>query len=155
MSKTTKSTTESNKPAKASEKSAGRPPRADRVEQNGFTHPRSGVTLQVWQLCDKLAKTSPDGRPVRAEVLAQAEKLGLNPNMAASQFAWWRGFHGIVGRTAKPKAPKAPKAGKGKKDAGSKAVAAVKGSKAPKAPKAPAAPVPPAPVAPVPPAPAA
>ena len=145
MSKTTKAATKSNKPAKASEsKKVGRPPAADRVEKNGAVQPKEGTDCRkVWDLATKIG-------PDRAAVLEAAAKANINPATASTQFARWRQFNGIVGRTAKPKAPKAPKA---KKDAGTKAVAAVKASKAPKAPAAPAMPA--APVATVPPAPAA
>lgn len=137
--KSTKPATKPSKPATA--KSAGRPPAADRVEKNGAVQPKEGTDCRkVWDLATKLG-------PDRAAVIEAAVKANINPATASTQFARWRQFSGIVGRTAKPKAPKAPK---DKKDAGSKAVAAVKASKAPKAPKAPvvpAAPVPPAPAA--------
>lgn len=67
-----------------------------RVHQNGVTRPASGTrTGMVWDICDRLSKKL--GAPVaRKDVMAETKNCGINPATAATQYALWRRFHGIV-----------------------------------------------------------
>lgn len=67
-----------------------------RVHQNGVTRPTSGTrTGMVWDICDRLSKKL--GAPVaRKDVMAETKNCGINPATAATQYALWRRFHGIV-----------------------------------------------------------
>lgn len=67
-----------------------------RVHQNGVTRPISGTrTGMVWDICDRLSKKL--GAPVaRKDVMAETKNCGINPATAATQYALWRRFHGIV-----------------------------------------------------------
>lgn len=101
-------------------KSAKRSPRANRIEKNGVVRPYAGVTLKLWEIADRLAAK---GTIVRADLLAAADKAGIEAGTASTQYGHWRKFHGITGRAkvaarkpakkaarkAAPKAPRAPK----------------------------------------------
>ena len=67
-----------------------------RVHQNGVTRPASGTrTGMVWDICDRLSKKL--RAPVaRKDVMAETKNCGINPATAATQYALWRRFHGIV-----------------------------------------------------------
>lgn len=90
----------------AAKKAAAKPkaPKAPKVEQNGVVRPKDGSkTGEVWAIADKLKGRKKDC-PLRADVLAEAEKAGINPATAATQFGRWRTFNGFVGRIPKEKA---------------------------------------------------
>lgn len=59
---------------------------------NGVSKPGGGTTRQIWDMADNISKKSK--RPAtRAEVLAEAEKAGLNASTAATQFGRWQKFY--------------------------------------------------------------
>lgn len=60
-----------------------------------ITPPKAGTTsARVWALADELsALTGLSAK--RSDVLAAAEKEGINRATAATQFGLWRTFHGI------------------------------------------------------------
>ena len=106
-------------------------PKVVRETQNGQTKPAEGTkTGRLWAIIDQISAEKGEPAP-RKDVLERAEKEGFNLAMAASLYAHWRKFHGLVGRAAPGKAAPASAA-----DAGAAAPAA---PPAPPAPPAPAA----------------
>lgn len=73
--------------------------KADRVERNGITRPASGTTTGgIWDVADEISM-SHNGHPATiAEVRAHAKMLHVNDHTIKTQYARWRGFHGIKGR---------------------------------------------------------
>lgn len=78
--------------------------------KNGITRPKDGTkVVKVWELADKVSADK--GEPAtRKEVVELATAAGLNAAMAASHYALWRKYHGLVGdkspgRIVKPAAP--------------------------------------------------
>lgn len=93
-------------PAPAAEKAPKAPkaPKIERESQNGQTKPADGTkTGKLWAIIDKLSAEKQEPAS-RKEVLEAAEKDGFNLAMAASLYAHWRKFHGLVGRAAPGKA---------------------------------------------------
>ena len=84
------------KKEKAQKNEAKKEQQPARVHQNGVIRPISGTrTGMVWDICDRLSKEI--GAPVaRKDVMAETKNCGLNPATAATQYALWRRFHGIV-----------------------------------------------------------
>jgi colicin import membrane protein len=76
-------------------------------EQNGVRRPRpEGKCGQAWAMMDEMS--SELGQPVPVgDFVKAAEAAGLNINMARSNYAVWKKFHGIIGRVAKPVKPEA------------------------------------------------
>ena len=64
--------------------------------QNGISRPKDGTNSgKVWSIADKLSAKA--GEPAkRKDVLADAEKANVNTATAATQFARWRTYHGVV-----------------------------------------------------------
>lgn len=74
--------------------------RTARLQQNGITRPTGGVTGQIWDLADKLSADN-QGQPVAIATLrAHADLKQVNENTLKTQYARWRGYHGIKGRAA-------------------------------------------------------
>lgn len=119
--------------AATTEAKAPKAPKVEREKQNGQTKPAPGTkTGRLWQIIDDISAELGEPAP-RKTVLERAEKEGFNLAMAASLYAHWRKFHGLVGKAAPGKAADA-------------APAAPADGAAPAAPPAP--PAPPAPAAP-------
>lgn len=79
-------------------------PKVVRETQNGQTKPAEGTkTGRLWAIIDQISADKGEPAP-RKEVLERAEKEGFNLAMAASLYAHWRKFHGLVGRAAPGKA---------------------------------------------------
>lgn len=84
--------------------------RADRLQQNNITRPASGTTTgKIWDLADKLSAERGDGHPVEvAKLRAHADMKQVNDHTLKTQFARWRSFHGIKGRTPALASPEQP-----------------------------------------------
>lgn len=64
-----------------------------RKEQNGIVRPQKGITLQVWEACEK--HFSEFGKsPLPSDLMY----LDINEHTIRTQYARWRKFNGIVGR---------------------------------------------------------
>lgn len=112
-------------PSKPSKTAAPPPPKADkppkapkeakpkieRVTANGVTRPKDGsLTGKVWDIADKITAGKPKGEHAsRTEVMADAEKAGINEATVATQYQRWRTFFGVPKAGPKVKEPKAPK----------------------------------------------
>lgn len=131
--KAPKAETNTDTTAAAAAPAAPKEPKAPKVvreTQNGQTKPAEGTkTGRLWAIIDEISAQKGEPAP-RKDVLERAEKEGFNLAMAASLYAHWRKFHGLVGRAAPGKA--APVA------------AADAGAATPPAPPAPPAPAAPA-----------
>ncbi len=98
------------KAAKEAEKEAKKAAK-QQPEQNGVRRPGpDGKCGQAWALMDSMS--SKLGAPVPVgDVVKQGEADGLNPGNVRAEYARWKKFHGIVGRTPpakeKPAAPEA------------------------------------------------
>lgn len=91
---------EAAKQAKLAEKEASKMP-----ESNGVRRPKaSSLCGKCWAIFDELsAKT---GAPATiGEALKISEPQGLNPATMHTQYARWRKFFAVSGRTVKPAAP--------------------------------------------------
>lgn len=88
---------EAAKAAKEAAKNATKMP-----EQNGVRRPKpDGKCGQAWAIMDQLSAQT--GAPALIkDVLVKAAEQGLNKANVQAEFARWRKFHGISGRTAKP-----------------------------------------------------
>jgi hypothetical protein len=77
------------------------------VSQRGVTQPKEGTkTRRVWDIADALSKEK--GAPVAiAELQPVAAKEGLNDATIRTQYARWKGFHGVFGSVPKAAAPAA------------------------------------------------
>ena len=77
-----------------------------------MTQPKEGTkTRLVWDLADQLSKAK--GAPVAIGELApvaSAAPHNLNDATIRTQYARWKGFHGVYGSVAKAAAPEAPAA---------------------------------------------
>lgn len=107
-------------------------PKVVRVNQNGVTRPKEGTkTGTVWAIADTISATNE--RPAyRKEVLEEADKAGINPATATTQYGQWRRFHGLKGRGRPPEEEGAKKPAKPAKPAAKKAAKkAAKGTKKP------------------------
>lgn len=83
---------------------APKAPKVEREKQNGQTKPAPGTkTGRLWQIIDDISAELKEPAP-RKTVLERAEKEGFNLAMAASLYAHWRKFHGLVGKAAPGKA---------------------------------------------------
>lgn len=73
-----------------------------RVEKNGVSRPNAGSkTGRIWEIADQLsAKTNQPAK--RADVLAEAEKEGINKSTAMTQYGQWRKFFGLAKETVTP-----------------------------------------------------
>jgi hypothetical protein len=91
-----------------------------KVIQHGITKPRSGKTLEVWDIADKLSAKSK--KPVsRKELLEATGAADINGATAATQYGKWRTFHGLGKEEAGENKPE-PTVGKAKKQAPVEAV---------------------------------
>jgi hypothetical protein len=101
------------------------PAAAEKVkdEKNGVTRPGAdSATGKVWKIADDLSAKA--GQPAaRKDVLAAAEKEGINVTTAATQFGRWCKYHGIKKAPTEPKPAKEKKAKKEKTDAAAAAAA--------------------------------
>lgn len=81
----------------------------EREKRNDVTKPAEGtITGRLWAIIDEISGDK--GAPAtRKEVLERSEAEGFNMTMAASLYAHWRKFHGLVG-TAAPGRVKAKEA---------------------------------------------
>lgn len=63
------------------------------------TRPGSGTkTRQIWDIADEISARN--GRPaLRQEVVSAAQKQGLNPNTASTQYSRWARSNGLTART--------------------------------------------------------
>ena len=70
----------------------------ERETRNGITRPsEGGKCAAAWAIMDDL--TAKRGSPTPFKPVAEeAERQGLNPAMARSNYAVWRKFNGVVGR---------------------------------------------------------
>lgn len=70
-------------------------------EQNGVRRPKpEGLCGRAWAIMDRL--TASTGATAKiADVLKDAETEGLNKSNVQAEYARWRKFHGITGRTVK------------------------------------------------------
>lgn len=76
--------------------------RADAVIQNDVTKPRDGTgSAKVWEIADKISKAT-KAPATRGAVMEAAEKAGVNPATASTQYGRWRQFNGVVGRLESP-----------------------------------------------------
>lgn len=151
MSKSTATKNEKKPAVKASQ-----PEKAARTllpQKNGITQPKEGTkTRKVWDIAEKMTEKT-GSTAVRADVIEAAVKVGIDQGTAATQYGYWRQYHGITGRIGSPKAEKPAKKEAAKAPAKVPAAPKAPATKkeAPKAPKVPAAPksgtVPPPPVA--------
>lgn len=93
---------ETNTETAAAAKPAAAPkaPKVEREVQNGQTKPADGTkTGRLWAIIDQISAEKGEPAP-RKDVLERAEKEGFNMAMAASLYAHWRKFHGLVGKKA-------------------------------------------------------
>lgn len=89
---------EEEKAKKLADKEANKMP-----EQNGIRQPNPGTTTRtVWDLCDSL--TEETGEPPVISQLRDRLPADFNEHTMKTQYAFWRKFHGIVGRLVKPEA---------------------------------------------------
>ena len=76
-------------------------------EQNGVRRPKPGGSCaKVWDLADQLSKSLGSPVPI-ASLSAAATAAAINESTIRTQYALWRKFYGITGRTVTP----APAAG--------------------------------------------
>ena len=77
---------------------AAKPPKAAKVQQNGVTRPKEDTICgQLWKIYDALNK---EGAPTQiADALAVARASAINDATTRTQYAHWRKFMGIEGRT--------------------------------------------------------
>lgn len=88
------------KPATKGSKAKAPAKMVNREVQNEITRPmKDGATKRVWEIADSLNK----GKNVatRGAVMEAGLAEGLNEATIATQFARWRKFNGIEGRTKK------------------------------------------------------
>ena len=81
--------------AKIAEREANRQP-----EQNGIRRPKpEGICGKIWEIADKLSTDLQ--APVQIAPLIEATGAkGINAVTTRTNYARWRKFHGITGRTA-------------------------------------------------------
>ncbi len=76
----------------------------NREERNGIKRPSAGTVCdQVWAIATELSNGDEQPRTriaTLSEVVKAAEAKGINKYTARTQYARWRGFHGIVGRVS-------------------------------------------------------
>lgn len=74
--------------------------KVEREKRNDITKPAEGtVTGRLWAIIDEISRNK-DAPATRKEVLERSEAEGFNMAMAASLYAHWRKFHGLVGTAA-------------------------------------------------------
>lgn len=86
---------------------AAKPAREAQPNKNGVTRPRDGgKTSSVWDIADGISSKTREPAK-RADVLAAAEKKGINNATAATQYGKWRRYNGLKKDAAAPRATKA------------------------------------------------
>ncbi len=84
--------------AKAAKEAARQP------EQNGIRRPGpDGLCGKVWTLADTLSASLGQAVPI-ANLLEAGVAQGLNPSNIRTEYARWKKFHGLTGRTTAPEA---------------------------------------------------